>query len=108
MFVTPRPYRPDKELIAALDRGDLEFSIALAREVAEGRQRLVDFDVALAFLPLVATQRPDAYDGWACRWMARWLSESGGTIDQAVDVAASLAALPVEPEAIQTIRRALS
>jgi hypothetical protein len=34
----------------------------------------------------------------------RWLKEaSGATIDRAVDVAAALAALPVEPEALETI-----
>jgi len=29
-------------------------------------------------LPLVAVQHADAYDGWACRWLARCLTETGG------------------------------
>jgi hypothetical protein len=39
--------------------------------------------------------------------LARWITEaSGATIDGALEVAAGLAALPVEPEAIEVIRRA--
>ena len=60
--------------------------------------------VALRFLPLVAAQRPDDYDGWASRWLVRWLTEAPeASIDGAVDVAAALAALPLEPQAIETI-----
>jgi hypothetical protein len=36
-------------------------------------------DLALQLLPLVAVQKPDAYDDWACRWLARWLTETTGT-----------------------------
>jgi hypothetical protein len=104
--MTPRPYRPAAELEAALERGELELAIGLAREVAEDRQKPVELAVALRFLPLVAAQRPETYDLWASRWMVRWLSEArNATIDGAVDVAAALAALPLEPEALQTIAR---
>jgi hypothetical protein len=104
--MTPRPYRPAAELEAALEREDLELAIALAREVAEDRHKPVELGVALRFLPLIAAQRPEAYDIWASRWMVRWLSEAHeATIDRAVDVAAALAALPLEPEALQTIVR---
>ena len=102
--MTPRPYRPAAELEAALDRGELELAMGLAREVAEDRHKPVELGVALRFLPLIAVQRPESYDTWASRWMVRWLKEaSGATIDRAVDVAAALAALPVEPEALETI-----
>jgi hypothetical protein len=102
--LTPRPYRPAAELEAALARGELELAIGLAREVAENRHKPVELGVALRFLPLIASQRPQSYDSWAARWMVRWLNEaSGATIDRAVDVAAALAALPVEPEALETI-----
>jgi hypothetical protein len=102
----PRPYRPAAELEAALARGDLELAIGLAREVTEDRHKPIELGVALSFLPLVAAYRPDAYDSWASRWMVRWLTEaSGATIDHAVDIAAALAALPAEPEALETIRR---
>jgi hypothetical protein len=66
----------------------------------------VDLDTALRFLPLVAVKQPDAYDAWALRWLGRWITEaSGATIDAALDVAAGLAALPVEPEAIEASRQ---
>lgn len=105
--MNPRPYRPTAELDAAIDRGDLGLAVSLAREVAEDRRRPVDLQLALRLLPLVAAQRPRAYDHWACRWLARWLTETDdATIDQAVDVAAGLAALPVEPEAIIAVRHA--
>ena len=102
--MNPRPYRPAAELEAALARGDLELAVALAREVAEDRHRPLELGVALRFLPLVASQRPDDYDGWASRWLVRWLTEAPeANIDAAVDVAAALAALPLEPQAIETI-----
>ena len=106
--MAPRPYRPAAELEAAIARGDLQLAVSLAREVSEDRHKPVDLTLALRFLPLVATQRPEAYDSWACRWLARWLTEtSSATIDAAVDVAAGLAALPVEPrEAIDAILHA--
>jgi hypothetical protein len=107
--MNPRPYRPAAELEAAIDRGDLDLAVELAREVAEDRGQPVDLATALRLLPLVAAQRAGSYDSWACRWLARWLTETGGaTIDQAVDLAAGLAALPVEPEAIQAIAQVSS
>jgi len=104
--MNPRPYRPAAELEAALQRGDLELSVVLAREVAEDRHRPLELGVALRFLPLVAAQRPDDYDGWAARWLVRWLTEAPeASIDRAVDVAAALAALPLEPQAIEAINQ---
>jgi hypothetical protein len=107
--MAPRPYRPVAELDAAIERGDLGLAASLAREVAEDRGQAVDLITALRLLPLVAAQRAAVYDRWACRWLARWLTETeGATIDQAVDIAAGLAALPVEPEAIEVIARSTS
>jgi hypothetical protein len=104
--MTARPWKPAAELDGALLRGDLEYAITLATEIAaDGKP--VDLDTALRFLPMVAAKQPDAYDAWALRWLGRWIAEaSGATIDGAVDVAAGLAALPVEPNAIEAIRRA--
>lgn len=65
LFVGPRPWKPAVELQGALDRGDLSNAIMLAHEVAEDKGRPIDLSSALAFLPLVATQQPDAYDRWA-------------------------------------------
>jgi hypothetical protein len=57
---------------------------------------------------LAATKQPNAYDGWARRRLARWLTEApGATIDRAAEVAAALADLPAEPQtALETIRDA--
>ncbi len=103
--MAPRPYRPVAELEAAIERGDLQLAVSLAREVAEDHRKPLDLELALRMLPLVAIQRPRSYDSWACRWLARWLTETErANIDQAVDVAAALAALPVEPEALSAIQ----
>jgi hypothetical protein len=105
--MTPRPYRPLAELEAALARGELDFAIALAAEVAGERRRPIELDLALRFLPLLAVQRSGDYDAWALRWLERWIAETdGATIERAAEVAASLADLPTEPQAaFETIHR---
>ncbi len=95
-----RPYRPARELEAHLDRGELEFAIALARAISTEREHPLDLDVMLRFLPLVAVKRPAEFDGWALRWLERWCGELRGraSIDDAVEVVHGLAELPVDPE----------
>jgi hypothetical protein len=89
----PRPYKPEVELRGALDRGELSWAITCAAEV-----KRIDLQTALRFLPLVAAEKPEEYDAWALRWLARWASETGtATIEQAAEIAASLADLPSEP-----------
>lgn len=107
-MMTPRPYRPLAELEAALERGDLDFAITLAAEVADERRRPIDLDVALRFLPLLAAARARDYDAWALRWLGRWIAESRhATIERAAEIAAGLADLPGEPHsALASIRRA--
>jgi hypothetical protein len=84
-------------------------AIAYAKELARKRGRPVDLDLALGFLPLVAVQRIDEYDGWTLRWLGRWINEApGSTIDQAAELAAALADLPSEPSAWEGIRAATS
>ncbi len=105
--MTPRPYRPLGELEAALERGELEFAVTLAAEVASERRKPIDLDLALRFLPLLALQRARDYDAWALRWLVRWIDEAdGATIERAAEVAASLADLPAEPQtALDSIER---
>ena len=101
-----RPYHPVRELEAHLDRGELDSAIVLAHAVARERRRPLELDLTLRFLPLVAAQRPDAFDPWALRWLERWCGErrDGATIDDAVELAAALAELAVDPErALQAI-----
>ena len=99
------PYRPLRDLEHALERGQLKMAVAAAKDVSHEYGRPIGLDLALRFLPLVAAQQLDAYDGWACRWLARWLNETPGvTIDLAAEVAPSLAELPAEPAALETLR----
>jgi hypothetical protein len=72
------PYRPLRDLERALERGQLKIAVAAAKDVSHERGRPIGLDLALRFLPLVAAQQLDAYDGWACRWLARWLNETPG------------------------------
>ena len=102
----PRPFRPAREFDAALARGDLQMASAIAKDIACEVERPIPLERALELLALGASQQAASYDAWALRWLVRWATETpGATIDQALDVAAGLAALPVEPEAIETIRR---
>jgi hypothetical protein len=86
--MNPRPYRPLQELEYAIERGDFGIAVAMATDYASEHQRPISLDLALQLLPLVVAREPDAYDGWACRWLARWLSETrGATIEQAAEIA---------------------
>jgi hypothetical protein len=107
MMMTAGPYRPMRELEAAIERGELDFALAHAKEVARERRRPLELALALELLALVAAQQPHAYDAWALRWLERWIAESQqATIDEAARLAASLAALPAEPRGVlQAIRR---
>jgi len=101
-----RPYRPVRELEAHLDRGELDFAITLARTLADERARPLELELTLRFLPLVALQRPQAFDVWTLRWLERWCGELRGraSIDEAGEVACGLAEIPVDPErALHTI-----
>ncbi|MGA2454730.1 MAG: hypothetical protein ABSG93_14530 [Solirubrobacteraceae bacterium] len=101
-----RPYRPVRELEAHLDRGELDFAIALARVAARERTRPLDLELTVRFLPLVAEQRPDAFDVWTLRWLERWCAERHGqaSIDDVVELVDGLAEIPIDPEhAMQTV-----
>jgi hypothetical protein len=107
----PRPFRPARELEAHLARGELDFAIALARGLARERKRPLDRELMLRFLPHVASQRPDEFDAWALRWLERWCAEERGeaSIDDAAELVAGLAEIPVDPErAMQTIAALLA
>ena len=96
-----RAWRPEVELEGALDRGDLAFAKVLAAEISE--ERSLPLDLAARFLPLVAAAGED-YDAWARRWLVRWLSDAQRpSIEQAAELAATLADLPAEPKALDGI-----
>src|SRR5258708_3055430 len=89
---------PAGELEQALERGDLRYAVALADELRVARGRPIELATAARFLPLIAAASPGEYDAYALRWLARWVAETGtATIEQAAELPASLAALPVDP-----------
>jgi hypothetical protein len=99
------PHRPIRDLERAIERSDLDMAVAIARDVGREQGQPIPLDLALGFLPLVVVQQLDSYDGWACRWLVRWLLENpGATIDQAAEIAGALAELPAEPSALETLR----
>jgi hypothetical protein len=99
----PRPWKPAQELDGALERGELDFAITLATEVAEDHRR-VPLETALRFLPLVADQRPGEYDRWALRWLVRWIRETtDARTEQAAEIAAYPADLPSEPTMLERL-----
>jgi hypothetical protein len=100
----PRPWRPSAELDRALEMGDLRYAVALAEELRVERGRPIELATAARFLPLIAAASPGEYDAYALRWLARWVAETGtATIEQAAEIAASLADLPVEPRMLDAI-----
>jgi hypothetical protein len=91
-----------------LERGDLRHAVALAEELRVQRGRPIELGTAARFLPLIAAASPGEYDAYALRWLSRWVAETGAaTIEQAAEVAASLADLPVEPKMIEAITSSL-
>lgn len=97
------PYRPVRELEAAIERRELDIAIGIAKDIARER-RPIGLALALRLVALVAAEGSD-YDSWACRWLARWLGETpGASIALAAEVAATLADLPAEPQAVESIR----
>lgn len=97
------PWRPIGDLERAIARGDLGMSIALARDAEREYGRPIQLDLALRLVSLAGAER-GTYDAWACRWLARWLSESRTpTIDAAAEMAGCLAELPAEPQLLEAI-----
>jgi hypothetical protein len=95
-----RPYRPTRELEAHLARGELDFALALARGIAAERSRPLELELMLGFLPLLAVQRPEAFDPWALRWLERWCGELRGraSVEEAHELVGGLAEMTVDPE----------
>jgi hypothetical protein len=79
--------------------------MTLAEELKIERGQPISLELAARFLPLIARESPSEFDAWALRWLARWASESAGSIEQAAEVAAALADLPSEPTAFERLRQ---
>jgi hypothetical protein len=90
-----RPFRPIRELEAHLARGELDSAALLARSVTRERGRPLELELALRFLPLVASQRPERYDSWALRWLEQWCAQMRevASVEEAADVASSIVAI---------------
>lgn len=99
------PYRPVRELERAIERGELEIAIGIAKDIARER-RPIGLELALRLTALVAAKGDPQYDLWACRWLARWLGETRQpSIALAAEVAATLADIPAEPQSVEAIRQ---
>jgi hypothetical protein len=97
------PYRPRKDLEHELDRGNLRMATVAAKDLTRHTGRPLSLDLALRLVALAAVDS-DAFDLWACRWLARWLNETTEpNIDSAAELAAGLAELPLEPQALQKL-----
>jgi hypothetical protein len=82
--------------------------VALAEELRLERGRPIELATAARFLPLIAAASPREYDAYALRWLGRWVTETAtATIEQAAEIAASLADLPVEPKMLAAITGAV-
>jgi hypothetical protein len=102
------PWRPIRDLENAIARGDLKMSAALAKDAEREYGRPIQLDLALRLVSLAAAERR-TYDAWACRWLARWLSESRApTIDATAELAGCLAELPAEPQLLEAILAMIS
>ena len=104
-----RPYRPLRELEDHLDRGELEFALVLARSIADERDRPLELELTVRFLPLIAVSRPAVYDPWTLRWLERWCDENRllASIDDALEVVGGLVEIPADPErGLERIRAA--
>jgi hypothetical protein len=87
----------------ALERGNL-----VAAELAAHEAGRLDLSEALELTALVALRERERGRRYALRWLARWLEEADVTLDEAVTVAACLAALggPSHHRALQALRAA--
>jgi hypothetical protein len=63
--MTPRPFRPLRELEGAIERKELDLAVAMAKDLANERGFRLPLDQALQLVVLASVQQPDAYDGWA-------------------------------------------
>lgn len=99
----PRPWRPVRELEHALESGDLAIAITAAHDLQEDGHR-IGLGTALELLALIARKKPQDFERWALRWLARYVTEGCQRIEDAADVASLLEELAYEPTAIQKLR----
>ena len=98
------PFRPGREIERAIEDGDLRMAVAIAKDFQREHGRPIPLALALKFLPLIGRASPGEFDAYALRWLSRWASETPtATIEQAAEVAASLADLPAEPSMIDRL-----
>jgi hypothetical protein len=99
----PRPWRPVRELEAELQSGHLSVALAAAHQLQDDGQR-ISLAHALELLGLIAVKRPEDFDRWALRWLARYVTERCQGIEDAADVASLLEELAREPAVVEKLR----
>jgi hypothetical protein len=99
---------PGRDLEHAIESGDIKMAIAAAKDLAAHVKQPIPLGMALKLLPLMAGN-DKAYPAWACRFLARWLTESREpSIETVAELAAALADLPAEPLRLAAIERLIA
>jgi hypothetical protein len=79
-----RPWHPVRELEHALERGELAIAITAARDLrADGRP--ISLRSALELVALIALKKPQEFERWALRWLARYAAEGCERVEDAAD-----------------------
>lgn len=91
------PNRPLRQIEHAVECENLREAVVVARDYARVHGRPIPLEHASKLLVLIARQSPSEYDGYALRFLERWIDEKARTIDEAADLAAALAELPENP-----------
>jgi hypothetical protein len=99
----PRPWRPVRELEAALQAGHLSVALAAARQLQDDGQP-INLPTALELVAPIALKKPEGFDRWALRWLARYAAEGCARIEDAAEVASLLEELAREPTVIEKLR----
>jgi hypothetical protein len=99
----PGPWRPIRELRGALETGNLTVAVTVARDLQEDGHP-ISLRTALELVALAARKRPQDFEPWALRWLARYITEGCKRIEDAADVAALLEELASEPAVIEKLR----
>jgi hypothetical protein len=74
------------------------------RAPAPARWSSAGLGSALQLVALIAVKKPEDFDRWALRWLARYVTEGCQRIEDAADVASLLEELARDPTVIEKLR----
>ena len=93
-----------RELEGAIERRELDMAIGIAKDIARER-RPIGLALALGLVCSWRPRGPTTTCGRAAGWRAGSSETPDATIALAAEVAATLADLPAEPQAVEAIRQ---